>query len=116
MAPPIGTNLISLLRFPDSLEAKRAGHYPLKEKLRDAKVPTERAAESAALKARAGLPANEGFEVSALLWLGRDEPELGKRDDLVWEVRFFKAHSITGLLWINATTGTVKVLMDPRQK
>jgi hypothetical protein len=84
-------------------------------KLKQSKVPTEAKAQ---ILASSSLPRpvdarDGGLVVSALFQLARNDAELGNADDLIWEVREISARhgeEISGLAWVDAFTGKVKVL------
>jgi hypothetical protein len=84
-------------------------------KLKQSKVPTEAKAQ---ILASPSLPRpvdarDGGLVVSALFQLARNDAELGNADDFIWEVREISARhgeEISGLAWVDAFTGKVKVL------
>ena len=83
-------------------------------KLKQSKVPTEAEAQ---ILASPSLPrpmdVRDVLVVSALFQLARNDAELGNADDLIWEVREISARhgeEISGLAWVDAFTGKVKVL------
>jgi hypothetical protein len=94
---------------------KTSGWHDLATKLEQSKVPTEAEAQ---ILASSSLPkpidARDGvLLVSALFQLDRKDAELGNTDDFIWEVRQISARhgeEISGLAWVDAFTGKVKVL------
>lgn len=81
-------------------------YQQLVEKLRSSKVPNEEAAKRAAPVRGA----NEIPLVSSLLRLAHVDDKLGQAGDFVWEVRLDNGGGVTGLVWVGASTGEVKVL------
>ena len=95
-------------------------YFPkLAEQLKQSKVPTEGDAERAAkIAVRAGRGSQIPTElpsVSALLRLAKADEKLGQAGDFVWEVRIITTSDfkVTGLLWVGASTGEVRVLYRP---
>jgi hypothetical protein len=92
------------------VDAANPAYHELAEKLRTSKVPNEEAAKRAAIAPLVrALGANEILLVSSLLRLAHADQKLGQAGDFVWEVRV-EGGGVTGLLWVGATTGEVKVL------
>jgi hypothetical protein len=85
-------------------------------KLKQSKVPTEEEAISVAIgTGRLPMDDLENWRVTALLSLNEADPELGNKNDFVWEVRStFSTVTISGLVWVDAFTGKVKVFYPPK--
>jgi hypothetical protein len=83
-------------------------------KLKQSRVPTE---VEAMILASHSLPeptdSTELYDVTALLRLSSNDPELGNEGDFIWEVREIddrEGEETSALAWVDAFTGKVKVL------
>jgi hypothetical protein len=93
------------------VDAANPAYYELAEKLRSSKVPNEDAAKRVVVgPLNRTLSANEVPIVSSLLRLAHADKKLGQVGDFVWEVRLTNGGGVTGLIWVGASTGEVKVL------
>jgi len=89
----------------------------LQKKLSKSIVPTIDKAQSIALESKlkaAGLLAEEGALVIALIKIGVEVPEFAHLGDLVWVVHILNylfGGTVTQEMWISSTTGKVKYMI-----
>lgn len=59
--------------------------------------------------------ARDRMDVTGLYLFAHNVRGFAKSDDLIWEVRVFRFGHVSQLMWVEAATGTVKVLFAPEQ-